>query len=93
MIETHCGVHSVAFMSHHSSNAFLSGCRILSLEKPPKTIISVVLYFYLVMDDASAAVIIGGIGFKAASKVRAAAAAAIGQVNIIKLISYDYGNL
>jgi hypothetical protein len=79
-------------MSHHSSNAFLSGCRILSLEKPSKTIISVVLYFYLVMDDASAAAIIGGIGFKAVSKARAAAAA-IGQVNIIKLISYDYGNL
>jgi hypothetical protein len=77
-------------MSHHSSNAFLSGCRILSLEKPSKTIISVVLYFYLVMDDASAAAIIGGIGFKAVSKARAAA---IGQVNIIKLISYDYGNL
>lgn len=90
MIETHCGVHSVAFMSHHSSNAFLSGCRILSLEKPSKTIISVVLYFYLVMDDASAAAIIGGIGFKAASKARAAA---LGQVNIIKPISYDYGNL
>jgi hypothetical protein len=81
-------------MSHHSSNAFLSGCRILSLEKPSKTIISVVLYFYLVMDGASAAAIIGGIGFKAVSKARAAAAAAaIGQVNIIKLISYDYGNL
>jgi hypothetical protein len=79
-------------MSHHSSNAFLSGCRILSLEKPSKTIISVVLYFYLVMDDASAAAIIGGIGFEAVSKARAAAAA-IGQVNIIKLISYDYGNL
>jgi hypothetical protein len=78
-------------MSHHSSNAFLSGCRILSLEKPSKTIISVVLYFYLVMDDASAAAIIGGIGFKAVSKARAAAA--IGQFNIIKLISYDYGNL
>jgi hypothetical protein len=62
-----------------------------SLEKPSKTIISVVLYFYLVMDDASAAAIIGGIGFKAVSKARAAAA--IGQVNIIKLISYDYGNL
>ena len=44
------------------------------------------------MDDASAAAIIGGIGFKAVSKARAAAAA-IGQVNIIKLISYDYGNL
>jgi hypothetical protein len=43
------------------------------------------------MDDASAAAIIGGIGFKAVSKARAAAA--IGQFNIIKLISYDYGNL
>ena len=42
------------------------------------------------MDDANAA-IIGGIGFKAASKARVAAA--IGQVNIIKPIPYDYGNL